>query len=238
MVHTSLLGSPAFRSLAPSARTTYLTTEANAFPESGTLQQLAALLAPLCEQAEAYSRLVAPPQEVPALLDLLWALACDLVARESVTPPAPPPSTPALPLPPPVVRLPASDAPEAPSTPLSPLTSPQPPLPPSSPQHPPSQLNPSAVAIRGRALRLGLPPLPAHAHLSRRRRPRGLRVSLQPSDGVPAGPQEHPNLPRLIGVAMPVNSRCLWLFLVLTADLLSGFHGVFALIITRHCECD
>jgi hypothetical protein len=83
MVHTGLLSSAEYQLLAPSARTVCLATKANAFLDAGTRPQLASRFAALCEQASVRARPMAPPPEVPALLDALWALAygCDNFAR-------------------------------------------------------------------------------------------------------------------------------------------------------------
>jgi hypothetical protein len=88
MVHTALLASAAFVLLGPSARTQYITTEANAFSHAGTRPQLATRFAAFCEQAGVRARRVPPPAELPALLDALWLLGVDIVAR------APPPGGP------------------------------------------------------------------------------------------------------------------------------------------------
>jgi hypothetical protein len=98
MVHIALLASPAFILLAPSALMTYITTEANAFSYAGTRQLLAAHFAALCEQAGVLARRIPPPSELPVLLDALWLLGVDVVAR------APPPGSPPPPFAPPPIQ--------------------------------------------------------------------------------------------------------------------------------------
>jgi hypothetical protein len=75
LVHAGLLSSAAWRDVAPSAKATYLSTEANAFSDAGTRQRLASRFAALCAQAGVHARPAAPQTALPLMLDTLWALA-------------------------------------------------------------------------------------------------------------------------------------------------------------------
>jgi hypothetical protein len=114
MVHTALLASAAFASLCQGARTQYITTGANTFLDAGTCSMLSARFAALCEQAGVRARRVPLPAEFPALLDALWLLRVNVVAR-APPPCPPPPQYLSLALPPaPEPLLPAGSPPASP----------------------------------------------------------------------------------------------------------------------------
>jgi hypothetical protein len=78
LVHTALLTLAAWRDVAPSAKATYLSTEANAFSDAGTRQRLASRFAALCAQAGVRARPAAPPAALLLMLHTLWSLVQQL----------------------------------------------------------------------------------------------------------------------------------------------------------------
>jgi hypothetical protein len=186
MVHTRLLDAPEFQALAQSARISYITTEANAISDAGTRLLLASRFVALCEQAGVRSRPLAVPMQVQAMLDSLWALATDVVARAPPRPAAPTQAPPTSPT-------------------ASPATTARAHAPAFAPPHaapgPVARINPPSPAAGVRFGEASHPGPVELCTLAELEATAGVQVV-----GLPSGP----GMPRLIGVIMPDNTHRLF----------------------------